>query len=183
LKKIATLGLLALLLYNMLGLSTAVLLFEKDYQLATGADESGEWITTKLYLPSLPYTNSPTISENLTGLIRNEGDFYNATRIVHTNDTLYVTLKTNQAARDRFFDLAAAMQVTSGQDAGVPENSNGKIIKLLSNLIKTYIPDHSSFHIPVQQLLTRQLILPYGYHEMVHNSFEALLSTPPPELG
>ncbi|PSL24758.1 hypothetical protein [Dyadobacter jiangsuensis] len=143
-RRLASIGLLILLLYNMFGLSCAVLFFEKDYQIAA-SKVTGESLIRKMYLPSLPYSGDLEMPENIEGLVRQDGQFYNPTHVLHQNDTLYVTLQSNEAARDHFFELANAIQVLSDPQADMPQSPYGKAIKLLSNLLKIYIPNTQQF--------------------------------------
>jgi len=182
LRRLASIGLLALLLYNMFGLSLAVLFFEKDYQIAT-SDEPGQEVVMKMYLPSLPYSSNLEITENIEGLIRQDGQFYNPTHILHQNDTLYVTLQSNEAARDHFFELANAIQVLNDPQTDVPENPYGKAMELLGNLLKIYIPNTQQF--PARsEAITQEMrsAASNNHYVAVHYlSYQTSLASPPPE--
>lgn len=183
LKKIAAIGLLVLLLYNMFGLSFAVLFFEKDYKIASAYQTSDEYQVMKLFLPSLPYSGNWEKTEDLEGLIRKGGNFYNTTHVLHENDTLYVTLKSNQQARDRFFELANAMQVLSDPENEIPENPYGKAIDLLSNFFKLYVQGNQSFAFGSYTTLPKSTYIVQTPYKSILSSFQITLHTPPPELS
>jgi hypothetical protein len=180
LKKIAQIGLLLLLLCNMFGLSLALFLFEKEYQLATPADQQDDWKVLKMYLPSLPYSDQVEFPENIEALVRYQYRFYNPTSLSHQDDTLYVTLKSNLAARDHFFELAnAAQMLTDRQESS--QSPYGKIIKLLNGLAKNYIPGNTPFQFQARPIRpATQSISGFGI-VLGYQSFQRALTTPPPE--
>ena len=180
-RRLASIGLLALLLYNMFGLSLAVLFFEKHYQIAS-SDGPDQPLVMKMYLPSLPYSGDLEITENIEGLVRQDGQFYNPTHVLHQNDTLYVTLQSNEAARDHFFELANAIQVLNDPQTDVPQSPYGKAMELLSSLLKIYIPNTQLFPVS-SQLLAQQTAPGINNHfAAVHYlSYQTSLASPPPE--
>jgi hypothetical protein len=183
LKKIAAIGLLILLLYNMFGLSLTILFFEKDYRIASDFHTNDEYQVMKLFLPSLPYTGTWEKAEGLEGLIQKGGSFYNTTHVLHENDTLYVTLKSNQQARDHFFELANAMQILTDPKNEIPGNPYSKAINLLSSFFKQYIPGNQIFTFgscPDPPKSTYTVETPY---KSILSSFQIRLHTPPPELS
>ena len=171
---------MVLLLYNTFGLSFAILFFDNQYKVAAPF-QSGENIETlKIYLPSLPYSTNWESEDMGEGLLKNNGEFYNATHVKQENDTLYVTLKSNLAARDRFFELTNLMEVLTNSDSEVPESPNSKTVKLLSNLFKIYISSsqdlwEAEFKIPAR------LISIYQSTESRYISYLTRIGTPPPE--
>ncbi|MBE9461840.1 hypothetical protein ACFP1I_31465 [Dyadobacter subterraneus] len=179
-KKIVAIGLLILLLYNMLGLTTAVLLFDNQYKSAASSSHGDDYQLLKVYVPSLPYTTSWENDEEIEGLTKSNGNFYNTTHVLHTNDTLYITLKSNQPARDRFFELANQMQ--SMTDPGnTPDSSHGKALKLLDNFIKNYVQNIYQFSIHHQLSSPGDVIAIYPSKEVKPTRFLIKLQTPPPE--
>ena len=180
-RRLASIGLLILLLYNMFGLSFAVLFFEKDYQIATSG-EAGQSLVRKMYLPSLPYSGDLEITENIEGLVRQDGQFYNPTRVVHQNDTLYVTLQSNEAARDHFFELANAIQVLNDPQADLPQSPYSKAVELLGNLLKIYIPNTQQFP-DHSEAIAQELRLSANTHYVAphYPSYPTSLASPPPE--
>jgi hypothetical protein len=167
----------------MFGLSLAVLFFEKDYQIAT-SDETGQSLVMKMYLPSLPYSGNLEITENMEGLVRQDGQFYNPTHVLHENDTLYVTLQSNEAARDHFFELANAIQVLNDPQTDIPESPYGKAMELLSNLLKIYIPNTQQFPVG-SEAVTEDIRSSANSHYLAAHylSHQTSLASPPPELG
>lgn len=180
-RRLASIGLLALLLYNMFGLSLAVLFFEKDYQIAA-SDSPGQALVMKMYLPSLPYSENLEITENIQGLVRQDDQFYNPTHILHQNDTLYVTLQSNEAARDHFFELANAIQVLNDPQTDVPKSPYGKAMELLGSLLKIYIPNTQQYPFG-SEAIAHQIQSSANSHFVAAHylSYQTLLASPPPE--
>lgn len=179
-KKIAVIGLLALLLYNMFGLAAAILLFDNQYKMTAGSDGPGESDVLKVYMPSLPYTSDWENNDGLEGLIKTDGKFYNATSVKHTNDTLYVTIKANQAAHDHFFELADKMQSMADQHK-IPESGRNKAMKVFDNLLKNYIANHYPFPAFQADYLSEKNLVVYPSRHTGHAFWISLLQTPPPE--
>lgn len=177
-RRIVAIGLLVLLLYNMLGLSTAVLLFDNQYKSTVSSNSEGNYQLLKVYVPSLPYTTSWETEGEIEGLTKSNGNFYNTTHVLHTNDTLYVTLKSNQPARDRFFELANQMQSMANQTA---DTSHVKTLKLLDNLIKNYVQNIYHFSLQYQTVSTVNVAPIYPLKEIKPMRFLLKLQTPPPE--
>jgi hypothetical protein len=181
LKKLIAIGLISLLLYNMFGLTVAVLLFENDFQTASPVTQNDKWQTVKMHLPTLPYHTTWENKDGQEGLIRNGNEFYNVTEQRHENDTLYVTLKSNEHARDRFFELANMIQEITDQSADPSESPLGKSIQLLNDLLKVYLPN-SSMDWPsvcVAELPNKQS---YIAPNQALLQATQLLHSPPPEL-
>lgn len=179
-KRLASIGLLALLLYNMFGLSFAILLFENDYQLSPASQTTGA-VLMKMYLPSLPYSGDLQISEQIHGLVRQNDQFYNPTHISHENDTLYVTLESNQAARDHFFELANAIQLLNDPQADIPQSPYSKAIKLLGSLLKIYIPSSGQLTFESYAFKPAATLPNWCFSANCYLSIETLLASPPPE--
>lgn len=182
-KKIAPICLLALLLYNTFGLTFAVFFFEKDFKVASLTNEKEDWKVMKMYLPSLPYSDNLEISDDIEGLVRQDGNFYNPTHILHENDTLYVTLKSNQAARDHFFELANAMEMLSNPETDIPNNPYSKAVKLLGNLLKNYVSNTFEFTFLAARTSDQQTKFNISPVKDVYTSIDIRLPTPPPEFS
>lgn len=180
LKKIAAIGLLLLLLYNMFGLATAIIFFDDQYKLPSVVSSTDDYQLLKVYMPSLPYSADWENSEAIEGLLQNNGKFYNTTRVQHSNDTLYVTIKSNQAARDRFFELANQMESLSDPSKS-PDTSHGKALKQLNNLLKNYLQNTNQYTFPEQPATRMEVLVVYSPEQTVHSSFLLSLPTPPPE--
>lgn len=136
-KSITAIGFLLLLLYQLIGLPLAVLTFEQDYQTASPVRLADEWKVVKLPI-SLPYTDTWENADGQSGLVRDGDTFYNIVHQRYANDTLYTILKTNQNARERFFDLAEQLQQfdTDQEAAQSPLN---QLLKLLKDRLTTYL--------------------------------------------
>ena len=174
---------LLLLLYNVFGLSIAILFFEKDYQVASVGDVADDWMVMKIYVPSLPYSSNLKISEGIEGLVRSGDDFYNPTEVLHENDTLYVTLKSNQAARDHFFELANAMQTLSDKNAEPLQNGHGKALKLLNSLLKNYVSTHQNYALQYSEFILKPAQNPVFRAQSNYLSIQATQPSPPPEFS
>jgi hypothetical protein len=171
------------LLYNTFGLSLAVLFFERDYQTAPAPSHTGEQQLLKVHLPSLPYSGDIEISDEIQGLVRHQNEFYNPVHVLHTNDTLYITLQSNQAARDRFFELTGAMQMLSDPQADVPESSQSKALKLLSGLFKLYVPAGQHHFQIATELFGREQIQNSSIFASYYSCSDISVNSPPPEAS
>ncbi|NIJ54939.1 hypothetical protein [Dyadobacter arcticus] len=180
-KNIVPIGLLVLLLYNTFGLSFAILFFERDFQSASVSNGHDNWKQIKMYLPSLPYSGDLEVSQHIKGLVRHDDQFYNPTEVLHQNDTLYVTLKANQPARDHFFELANAMQAVDASQTDLPKSPFGKILKQLSNLATDYVSESISFQLTDSVFIPDPITKTGFPSDVRYLSFKALLGTPPPE--
>jgi hypothetical protein len=136
-RTIAAIFLIVLLLCNMMGLSVAVLCLDHEYAIATPKSTGSKTRIIKTYQPSL--RDSARVEVNgYEGLYRIEDQLYNVVSCVHQNDTLFVTLQNNEAAWQRFSELAEMMQeVSSGNRTSHPFS---KAIKMLDDLSKVFLP-------------------------------------------
>lgn len=182
-KRIAAIGLLILLLYNTFGLTTAILLFDDQHKSASVIQTGDDYQLLKVYMPSLPYTEEWENKDGLEGLFKEKGQFYNATHVLHTNDTLYVTMKSNQPARDHFFELVGMMQSLTDSDKDSPDNMHGKAIKLLRDLLKNYLQNKEHFLIQPQLTQPMPVAVTYQSANELHASYLLRLQTPPPETS
>ncbi len=178
LKPLVATGLLLILLYQLVGLPLAVLTFERSFETATLASEADEYMVIKLPI-SLPYSNSWDNPDGQDGLIRDGDSFYNVVRQQYANDTLYTVLKTNQNARDRFFDLANQMQQL-GTEQSATTSPLSRLLKLLQERITTYLlPTSWQLSQPVYSLLTTQ----FGYTDqlLAYGNADLACPSPPPK--
>lgn len=178
LKKIASIGLLLLLLYNMFGLTIAVLFFEDNYSASSNVIIDDKWKIIKV----------PTTAKNAhynkgdkEGLIRSGDDFYNIMHEYQENDTLYVILKSNQNAQERFTELTSLILGMNDMSADTPQSPLGKLIKLLGDLQKIYVDN------ALQLGLNEPIVESYYtsfYKEPHQSDYQVihLLHSPPPEL-
>ncbi|SKB91465.1 hypothetical protein [Dyadobacter psychrophilus] len=182
-KRLLPIGLLVLLLYNTFGLTFAVLFFDNHYQQSSVSSLGDELRVVKMHLPSLPYSGDLQITEAPQGLIRQNDQFYNPTQVLHQNDTLYVTLKSNQAARDEFVALANAMQIITDPSAKLPEDPYSKAIKLLDNLLKNYVSNVASISFPPASFTDPLPLSMGGRSKNIYSAIFIQLTSPPPELS
>lgn len=178
-KSFTAIGFLGLLLYQLVGLPLAVLTFEQDYQTASPVRLADEWKLVKLPI-SLPYTDAWENPDGQTGLVRDGDAFYNIVHQRYANDTLYTLLKTNQNARERFFDLADQLQQLNA-DQGATQSPLSRLLKLLKDRLTTYL-------LPAvwqlaQAVLTDEAIT-VNYTAVASTRYRAdfALLSPPPEV-
>lgn len=177
-KKFVAIGLLLLLLYNMFGLTIAMLFFEENYRTSSNIIFDDKWKIIKI-----PTTSKDTHyrEEDKESLVRSGNDFYNIMHEYFENDTLYVILKSNQNAQERFAELTALIQNTNNQSSDLPQSPLAKIIKLLGDLQKIYLSDPLPFDFNRQVFeFNKHPFYPepqQTYHQVIH-----LLHLPPPEL-
>lgn len=136
-KSLTAIGLLTLLLYHLVGLPLAVLTFENSFQAASPTSRTDQWKLVKLPI-ALPYTSSWENTDGQDGLVQDGDDFYNIVQQHYANDTLYTLLKTNQTARDRFFDLADQLEQYN-DDQAPAKTPLGRLLKLLKDRLTTYL--------------------------------------------
>lgn len=136
-KSFTAIGFLGLLLYQLIGLPLALLTFEQDYQTPSPVRSADEWKVVKLPI-SLPYTDSWENADGQAGLVRDGDSFYNIVHQRYANDTLYTLLKTNQNARERFFDLADQLQQFDTEQEATQSPLN-RLLKLLKDRLTTYL--------------------------------------------
>ncbi|MCF0052388.1 hypothetical protein LXM25_20130 [Dyadobacter sp. LJ53] len=182
-KRLLPIGLLVLLLYNTFGLTLAVLFFDNHHQQSSVSSPDDQYKVVKMHLPSLPYSGELHITQAPQGLIRQNDQFYNPTQVLHQNDTLYVTLKSNQAARDEFFALANAMQIISDPGAKLPQDPFGKALKLMDNLLKNYVSNVNTISFPPISLTDPLPMLTGRCSKDIYSAIFIQLTSPPPELS
>jgi len=178
LKRFIAIGLLLLLLYNMFGLTVAVLCFEENYRTSSNIIFDDKWKIIKIPTTSKDAHYS---EEDKERLVRSGNDFYNIMHEYSENDTLYVILKSNQNAQERFSELTALIQGTSNQASDTPSSPFTKILKLLGDLQKIYLSE--PFPLDLNRQVSELINHPFytepqqTYHQVIH-----LLHSPPPEL-
>lgn len=163
----------------MFGLSVALLSFENDYQWASPVTKNDQWDTIKIPLEQLPYVAYQEIPAEEEGLIQKDGDFYNIVNRYYQNDTLYIILKTNQNARERFIELSSQVQESLDAASKAPLTPAGKALELLQGLTKIYLSNSVSGLPP---LLVSALLPEPIYGDCIQrlaDPFLYLLSPPP----
>ncbi|MDF7819394.1 hypothetical protein P1X15_17380 [Runella sp. MFBS21] len=122
----------------MFGLTVAVWYFEEDFRFASPITENDQWQTLSIPLPMLPYNTTWENPEQEEGLIRDGKNFYNIIQQHHQNDTLYILLKTNQHAHERFAELSDLMLGFMDWSLPSPKPFNNAT-KWLQELTKVYL--------------------------------------------
>jgi len=98
----------------------------------------------------------------------------------YVNDTLYTVLKTNQNARDRFFDLADQMQQLDTEQR-TEKSPLSRLLKLLQERLTTYLlPTGWQLSQPVASLLTTRA--GYANQLTAYGSADLSCPSPPPKL-
>lgn len=165
----------------MFGLTYAVLFFEKDYQASSLSAADDQVKVLKMHLPSIPYAGDLQITETPHGLIRQDDHFYNPEHILHENDTLYVTLKANQAARDHFVALANAMEMLNEPNMTESKDPYSQAIKLLNNLVKNYLPNQDNVCFHPGTFVEQTISLASVSGKDIYSAIFMQLPNPPPE--
>ncbi len=161
--------------------AVAVLIFEKDFSEFSSETNIGENHVLKISIPTLPYTSHWESSDEIEQLVKNGDDFYNISNQRIENDTLYISLSENISARDRFFELAEKM-MTLAQGASHPAEKSGKLIQLLSHLVKNYLPASSyGFNNDTAEFIDL-LKLNFLFLNRIISVAGLDKTTPPPEL-
>ncbi|MFN8347278.1 MAG: hypothetical protein U0X91_19905 [Spirosomataceae bacterium] len=178
-KKLIPIGLFIVLLYHTLGLSVAVLFFEEEYRWASPSVENDQWNTIKIPLEQLPYVAYQEIPAEQEGLIQKDGDFYNIVNRYYQNDTLYIVLKTNQQARERFIELSGQILESLDAASKAPSTPAGKTIELLQGMTKIYLSNPDLVWPPL--LLSGLLPEPIysDPRQLLSDPFRKLFSPPP----
>ena len=155
-----------------------MLLFEQDYQTHSNTVIEDKWKIIKL--PATTKYNGYTHEEK-EGLIRSGNEFYNIMHEYQENDTLYVILKSNQNAQERYDELTSLIQGMFDPDANTAQSPLSKAMKIFGGLQKVYLPTEIMFCICRQQTeLLHQAFYTepqLSYAKVIH-----LLHSPPPEL-
>jgi hypothetical protein len=178
LKKLIATGLLLLLLYSMFGLTIATLFFEDNYRTSSNVIIDDKWKIIKV--PAIDkyahYNN-----EEKEGLIRSGNDFYNIMHEYQENDTLYIILKSNQNAQERFTELTSLILGMNDTSADTPQSPLGKLVKLFGDLQKIYVADALQLSLSnpiIESYCPSFYTEPHQWNEQVIH----LLHLPPPEL-
>ena len=162
----------------MFGLTIATLFFEDNYRTSSNIIIDDKWKIIKIPAAS---ANAHYNSVEKEGLIRSGNDFYNIMHEYQENDTLYVILKSNQNAQERFTELASLILGMTDTETETPHSPLGKLIKLLGDLQKVYLSDEVLLGLnePITGLYQT------SFYTEPHQSNEQviyLLHSPPPEL-
>ncbi|WP_026631830.1 hypothetical protein [Dyadobacter alkalitolerans] len=180
-KRLLSIALLGLLLYNTFGLAVAVLCFDREFETAQKSEIASKHEVLAIPAPSLPYTTSWENEDGAAGLIKKDGEFYNVVHQKIENDTLFVTLQSNASARERFFELAGSMNDLPETDLAKKSPSK-RALKLLNDLVKSYLPIETRSPLAFEcYQLTNSVSFP-DYFALLPSS-PRLAESPPPELS
>lgn len=182
-RSVVSISLLALLLYHTCRVGFVLVYFNQFYPSASPILQNDEWMVVKMPI-SLPYTVSWQNRGGQDGLIQSEDQFYNITDQLYQNDTLYTVLKTNIAARERFFALAEEIKQTldkNDSQTNTPKSPFAQFIQLLNQWAKSYLP-FSPTSVLTEKSFT---LLSIHYSSYTLSPLSILtypVSTPPPEF-
>ncbi|GAB4035177.1 hypothetical protein [Spirosoma gilvum] len=178
-KTLTAIGFFVLLLYHWIGLPLAVITFEQGYESAAPISANDRWKVVKLPI-SLPYTSGWENADGHEGLIQEGDEFYNIVHQRYANDTLYTVLKTNQNAKERFFDLAEQLQEMGGDDQALPKTPLGRLLKLLSERLTVYLPP-SPYCLNPPTTQSVQASAGYGSLQLAYTAIGIDAPSPPPK--
>lgn len=161
-KKIVSILLLSLLLYNMVGYSVVywlggnVALEATDSELESSL--SDDFITVKVPV-SLPYQTNWTAPQPVQGKLQVGNEFYEMVEQIMLNDTIYITCKPDRDARANFYALAEHINKHIHDHAtDGPKPSKSIVIQLLKEYVSFqrvhtfFIIESLSDTTPLQQL-------------------------------
>ncbi|MDI9877955.1 hypothetical protein [Flectobacillus longus] len=136
-KRLLSIFLVSLLLYNMIGFSFLYCWEEYGtlYKQEINIEESGDYYWIKQPL-QLPYQNNWTESRPIEGKVKHGENHYNLVEQRYQNDTLYTLCKLDDNARFRFMELAE--HITDHVKEHSSQAPSGKSSFLLKNLLKEY---------------------------------------------
>ncbi|MCF0051089.1 hypothetical protein MUK70_25690 [Dyadobacter chenwenxiniae] len=180
-KRLLSIALLGLLLYNTFGLAVAVLCFDQEFATAKKSENTLIHEVLAIPAPSLPYTTSWENEEGTVGLIKKDGEFYNVVHQKIENDTLFITLQSNTSARERFFELAGSMNDLSDSDKS-KKSSSQRALKLLNDLVKSYLPIESRSELACHFIRLTNLVS-FQDFAISFRSSPRSFESPPPELS
>lgn len=138
-KRLVSIVLLSLLLYNMVGYSVVYWL-GGNVALEAQKDElesslRDDYITVKVPV-SLPYQTNWTAPQSVQGKLQVGSDFYEMVEQIMLNDTIYITCKPDRDARANFYALADHINKHINDNANDgPKPSKNIVIQLLKEYV------------------------------------------------
>lgn len=184
-RRIISILLLGLLLYNMVGYSIVYLSEERYTISSVGKDlveQAAGSADIVIKVPvAVPYQTNWDAPEPVQGQIEHEGQFYQMKSRQLINDTLYVRCEFDQNARDRFSDLVSKIndQVT-GQATGSQQDAHSSILK---NFLKEYMTagrQHVFYVLEWEP--SKNMALQFPVRSILPERYYAIPS-PPPDLA
>ncbi|MCE7066394.1 hypothetical protein [Dyadobacter sp. CY326] len=183
-RRILSILLLGLLLYNMVGYSIVYLsedthtISERGKDLVQQTSDSQD-IVIKVPV-AVPYQNNWEAPEQVEGQIVHEGQYYQMKSRQLINDTMYVHCEFDQTARERFSDLASKIndQVTGN----APNPQKDQHSNILKNFVKEYMSQDRKHVFYLLEWAPAQNVAVF-YVQL--NSFEKhfTIPSPPPDLA
>ena len=184
-RRIISILLLGLLLYNMVGYSI-VYLSEERYTISSAGkgfvEQAAGSADIVIKVPvAVPYQTNWDAPEPVQGQIEHEGQFYQMKSQQLINDTLYVHCEFDQGARARFSDLASKIndQVT-GHATGSQSDAHSSILK---NFLKEYMTagrQHVFYVLEWEP--SKHLALQFPARSILPEKYYSIPS-PPPDLA
>lgn len=180
-KKLISIFLVGLLLYNMMGFSIVYWIglenpLQRIESVPQATKSEQEFIVVKIPV-SLPYQNDWKTAIPAEGSIHQDGRFYQIVSQQLVNDTLYTVCKPDINARDRFFDLAAHINDHIKQNS----NTSGKSSEnLLKSLIKDYMVSRKTHVFFVFEWLVPKTVPSFRLPVIAVHLF---VESPPPEFA
>lgn len=139
-KKVFSILMCALLLYNIMGFPLVYWIGEYFANAGTAERSpdhpaAGELLMLKIPI-MIPYQTDWQVAEQAEGRVRRGDDFYQIVEQQLMNDTLYVKCKLDLSAKDRYLDLVS--HVDKHVKGGVTDGK-GKAPQVLKNFLKDYL--------------------------------------------
>lgn len=140
-RQLTAIGLLALLLFNMLGHYPVYMGMQwnarqdMEQRLDNQDVEGQELFEVKIPI-NLPYWQNMTAYERVDGRFEHNGEFYTLFKQKVQNDTLHLVCVKDHGQKELFQKLTEVVQLTFGDSSGTHQ----KAAKFLENLIKDYLP-------------------------------------------
>mgnify|MGYP001810419905 CR=1 FL=1 len=138
-KRLVSILLLSLLLYNMVGYSVVywlggnVALEAPKDELESSLKE--EFMTVKVPV-SLPYQTNWTAPQSVQGKLQVGSEFYEMVEQIMLNDTVYITCKPDRDARANFYALAEHINKHINDNAAAgPQPSKSMVIQWLKEYV------------------------------------------------
>ncbi len=180
-KRLVSILLLSLLLYNMVGYSV-VYWFGGNVALEAQKDElestlKEEFITVKVPV-SLPYQTNWTAPQPVQGKLQVGSEFYEMIEQIMLNDTIYITCKPDRDARANFYALADHINKHINDNANDgPKPSKSIVIQLLKEYV-SFQRVHTFF---LLEILSDVTPLKHSPFILLSRAFGVF--SPPPELA
>lgn len=139
-KKVFSILMCALLLYNIMGFPLVYWIGEyfadgRSAGASSGAQPPGDFLILKIPI-MIPYQTDWQVAEPAEGRLRRGNDFYQIVEQQLLNDTLYVKCKLDISAKDRYLDLVSHVDKHVKDGAG---DGKAKTSHLLKNFLKDYL--------------------------------------------